>query len=65
VHAILDRLLGDYRPVVAGLENDIDELENEIFGEAHGGLSTDLLADPGGDRVSACNHSRSSPSSRD
>jgi magnesium transporter len=35
VHAILDRVVDDYGPVVAGIENDIDEIENEVFGEAH------------------------------
>jgi len=33
VHAILDRVVDDYGPVVAGIENDIDEIENEVFGE--------------------------------
>jgi magnesium transporter len=32
VHAILDRVVDDYAPVVAGIENDIDEIENELFG---------------------------------
>ena len=32
LHAILDQVVDDYRPVVAGLENDIDEIENEVFG---------------------------------
>jgi magnesium transporter len=32
VHAILDRVVDDYGPVVAGVENDIDEIENEVFG---------------------------------
>jgi magnesium transporter len=31
VHAILDRVVDDYGPVVAGVENDIDEIENEVF----------------------------------
>lgn len=35
VHAILDRVVDDYGPVVAGIENDIDEIENEVFGEAN------------------------------
>lgn len=33
VHAILDRVVDDYGPVVSGIENDIDEIENEVFGE--------------------------------
>ena len=31
MHAILDRVVDDYSPVVAGIENDIDEIENEVF----------------------------------
>ena len=31
VHAILDRVVDDYGPVVAGLENDIDEIEDDVF----------------------------------
>jgi magnesium transporter len=32
LYAILDRVVDDYGPVVAGLENDIDEIETEVFG---------------------------------
>lgn len=32
VHAILDRVVDDYAPVAAGIENDIDEIEDEVFG---------------------------------
>ena len=32
LHAILDRVVDDYGPVVEGLENDIDEIESEVFG---------------------------------
>ncbi|MDQ3640533.1 MAG: magnesium and cobalt transport protein CorA [Actinomycetota bacterium] len=31
-YAILDRVVDDYAPVVLGLENDIDEIETEVFG---------------------------------
>lgn len=31
LHAILDRVVDDYTPVVAGIENDIDEIEDEVF----------------------------------
>jgi magnesium transporter len=31
VHAILDRVVDDYVPVVAGIENDIDEIEDDVF----------------------------------
>jgi magnesium transporter len=32
LYAILDRVVDDYEPVVLGLENDIDEIESEVFG---------------------------------
>jgi magnesium transporter len=32
IHAIMDRVVDDYGPVVAGVENDIDEIEDEVFG---------------------------------
>jgi magnesium transporter len=32
LHAILDRVVDDYTPVVIGVENDIDEIEDEVFG---------------------------------
>ncbi len=31
LHAIMDRVVDDYAPVVAGLENDIDEIEDQVF----------------------------------
>ncbi len=31
LYAVMDRVVDDYAPVVAGLANDIDEIENEIF----------------------------------
>jgi len=31
LYAILDRVVDDYGPVVAGLANDIDEIETEVF----------------------------------
>jgi magnesium transporter len=31
LYAILDRVVDEYFPVVAGLENDIDEIETEVF----------------------------------
>jgi len=30
-YAIIDDVVDDYEPVVAGLENDIDEIENDVF----------------------------------
>ncbi len=32
LYAILDKVVDGYAPVVAGLENDIDEIETEVFG---------------------------------
>src|ERR687889_2074397 len=31
LYAIMDRVVDDYAPVVAGLENDIDEIEDQLF----------------------------------
>ncbi len=31
LYAIMDRVVDDYEPVVEGLENDIDEIETEVF----------------------------------
>jgi magnesium transporter len=31
LYAVLDQLVDEYAPVVAGLENDIDEIENQLF----------------------------------
>jgi magnesium transporter len=36
LHAIMDRVVDDYAPVVAGVENDIDEIEDEVFGAGAG-----------------------------
>ncbi len=32
LHAVMDRVVDDYAPVVAGVENDIDEIEDQVFG---------------------------------
>jgi magnesium transporter len=32
LHAIMDHIVDDYSPVVDGLENDIEEIEAEVFG---------------------------------
>ena len=37
LYAILDQIVDDYAPVVQGLENDIDEIESEVFGGNAGG----------------------------
>src|SRR5918997_1442306 len=31
LYAIMDRVVDDYAPVVEGVQNDIDEIENEVF----------------------------------
>jgi magnesium transporter len=31
MHAIVDRVVDDYVPVIAGVENDIDEIEDDVF----------------------------------
>jgi magnesium transporter len=33
LHAILDLIVDDYQPAIEGLENDIDEVEEELFSE--------------------------------
>ncbi|MFJ6281383.1 magnesium and cobalt transport protein CorA [Arthrobacter subterraneus] len=33
LYAILDEVVDQYSPVVAGLENDIDEIEDQLFGD--------------------------------
>jgi magnesium transporter len=33
VWAIIDKIVDDYEPVMAGLENDVEEVEVEVFGE--------------------------------
>jgi len=34
LYAVLDEVVDEYEPVIAGLENDIDEIEDQLFGEA-------------------------------
>jgi magnesium transporter len=31
LHAIVDRIVDDYEPVIAGIEDDIEEVEDEVF----------------------------------
>ena len=33
LHAILDQVVDDYMPAIEGLENDIEEVEEEVFSE--------------------------------
>jgi len=32
LHAIMDRVVDDYAPVMAGVQHDIDQIEDEVFG---------------------------------
>jgi magnesium transporter len=34
LYAVLDRVVDEYEPLVAGIENDIDEIEDDLFGDA-------------------------------
>ena len=34
LYAVLDRIVDEYEPVVAGIENDIDEIEDDLFGNS-------------------------------
>lgn len=34
LYAVFDRVVAEYEPVVAGIENDIDEIEDDLFGDA-------------------------------
>lgn len=34
LYAVLDRVVDEYEPVVAGIENDIDEIEDQLFGRS-------------------------------
>jgi magnesium transporter len=36
LHAIVDRVVDDYMPAIAGLGEDIDEIENQVFSEQRG-----------------------------
>ena len=36
LHAVMDRVVRDYAPVVEGVENDVDEIEDEVFAGSAG-----------------------------
>jgi magnesium transporter len=36
LHAVMDQIMDDYGPIVAGVENDIDEIEDEVFNGSAG-----------------------------
>jgi magnesium transporter len=39
LHAIIDKVVDDYEPVVAGLQTDVDQVEAELFGGATGAVT--------------------------
>ena len=51
VWAIVDKVVDDYAPVVDGIDNDIEEVEQEIFGQQRGLDPAHLLPEARGDRV--------------
>ena len=53
LYAILDAVVDGYAPVVAGLQNDIDEIETEVFRGDPKVSPPHLRAVPRGDRVPA------------
>ena len=48
---VLDRVVDDYGPVLEGLQDDIDQIEEQVFGGDTGGVEADLPAHPRGHRV--------------
>ena len=53
LHAIMDRVVDDYAPVVAGIENDIDEIEDDVFDGSAARLPPHLRARARGHRLPA------------
>ena len=53
LYAILDQVVDEYEPVAAGLENDIDEIEDDLFAADPGGVPPDLRTLPPGHHVPA------------
>jgi magnesium transporter len=49
--AILDHVVDGYTPVVAGLEDDIDQIEATVFSETAAPAERILFAAPGGHRL--------------
>ncbi len=45
LYAVLDEVVDEYEPVIAGLENDIDEIEDQLFGEAEHDVLTRRIYD--------------------
>ena len=44
VHAVLDKVVDDYEPVVTGLQEDIDEVEEGLFGAGGNGSTRRIYA---------------------
>ena len=42
LYSIMDEVVDEYDPVVAGLENDIDEIEDQVFDSDPGCLTPHL-----------------------
>ena len=53
LHAIMDRVVDDYAPVVAGIEDDIDEIEDDVFDGTRRRLTAHLRARARGHRLPA------------
>lgn len=53
LYAILDEVVDEYAPVLAGLENDIDEIESQLFEDDVDANAAHLRARPRGDRLPA------------
>ncbi len=45
LYAVLDEVVDEYEPVIDGLENDIDEIEDQLFGEDEHDLVTRRIYD--------------------
>jgi magnesium transporter len=45
LYAVLDEVVDEYEPVIAGLENDIDEIEDQLFGAAEHEVLTRRIYD--------------------
>jgi len=51
LYAVLDEIVDEYEPVIAGLENDIDEIEDQLFGETEHEALTRRIYDLSGEVI--------------
>lgn len=51
LYAVLDEVVDEYEPVIAGLENDIDEIEDQLFGETEHEALTRRIYDLSGEVI--------------